>query len=497
MIKKGCPSPVEAHIESARAGDGLQCFMKVDLMDVSATRKTLHVEIPADEVRAAFDRISERYAKMASVPGFRKGHAPVSVVRTRFKDELRSEVLRELVPQAVSDAITEKSLEVIGEPDLHMDESANLDKLGTEPISLHAHVEVLPEIALGEYKNLEGSRRTRPVKDEDVERVIEGLREASASLQPVEDRGAQAGDTVTANFNGKFIETPDAEEISVEEVDVVLGGEGVQQEFTDNLLDTRTDDEKHFTVHYAQDFTSPGLAGKTVDYTAKVTAVRLKEVPEADDEWAKSLGEEFESVATLREKVREDLSQRARFESDSAVREELLRKLIEAHPFEVPQTFVDHQTNQRLEQFARDMMRRGIDPRTQEMDWEGLRGQISEQAAADVRGAMLLEEIAEKENIEVSDEEIETEIASIAAASRQGVEQVRAALTKQGGERSIADRLRNRKALDLLVENARLTDEEWRDEALAENEESNVAEDAATVETPAAQPNEKANDAQA
>ncbi|MFN2455040.1 MAG: trigger factor [Pyrinomonadaceae bacterium] len=470
--------------------------MKVELTDVSATRKELKIEIPAEAVRAAFDRISDRYAKLAAVPGFRKGRAPVSVVRTRFRDEIRGEVLQEIVPQAVSEAITEKGLNVIGEPDLHLDNPEGLNNFGTEPIGLHAHVEVMPEVALGEYKNLEAARRTRPVTDEDVERVIEGLRESSASLQPVEDRGAQIGDTVTATFNGKFTETPDAEDINVENVDVELGGEGVQQEFTDSLLDARADEERPFTVKYPDDFSSKGLAGKTVNYTAKVTAVRRKEVPEADDEWAKSLGEEFESVATLREKIREDLTQRSRFESDSAVREDVLRKLIEAHPFEVPQSFVDHQTSQRLEQVARDMMRRGIDPRTQQLDWENVRESLSEQAAADVRGAMLLEEIAERENIEVSDEEIEAEISQIAAASRQPVEQVHAALTKQGGERSIADRLRNRKALDLIVENARVTDEEWRDETALENEAATTQEEVAN-ETPDAEHEEKANDAKA
>jgi len=474
--------------------------MKVDLKDVSATRKELNIEIPVDEVRAAFDRVSERYAKQAPVPGFRKGRAPVSVVRTRFKDEIRSEVLRELVPQAVSDALNEKSLNVIGEPDLHIGDSAGLDKLGTEPISFHAHVEVMPEVTLGEYKNLEATRRTRPVTDADVEQVLESLREASASLQPIEDRGAELGDTVTATFKGKFTLTPEAEDINVEDVDVVLGGEGVQQEFTDNLMGVRADEEKQFTVCYPDDFSSKGLAGKTVAYTAQVTAVRRKEVPEADDEWARSIGEEYESLTVLRDKIREDLTERARIEADSSVREEVIGKLIAAHPFEVPQTFVEHQTHQRLETLARDMMMRGIDPRTQEVDWESLRASLSEQAAADVRGAMLLEEIAEKENIEVGDEEIEAEITRLSEASRQTPEQVRAALTKQGGESSIADRLRNRKALDVLVANARVTDEEWRDETPLENATNEASIETQAVAATDAQPaplSEKAEDAKA
>ena len=440
--------------------------MKTEVVDHSQTRKELKIEIEADTVRLAYDRISDRYAQLATVPGFRPGHAPRSIVRTRFKDKIRSEVLQELVPQAVQDAISELSLNVIGEPDLHLENSEGLDKIGAEPISLHVHVEVLPEVTLGEFKGLEAGRRVRPVADEDVDRVIEGLREASATLEPVEDRGAEPGDTVTVNFHGKFIETPDEEDINVDDVEIELGGTGVQQEFTDNLTGVRADEEKVFTVNYPEDFTSKGLAGKKVEYTAKVVAVRRKELPEVDDEWAKSLGEDFESLDNLREKVREDLVKRASVESDNHLRSQVMKKLVEAHPFEVPQTLSEHQANNRLQAAVQDMIGRGIDPRGQEINWDGVREQLKAQAEFDVRGSMLLELIAEQEKIEVTDEEIEAEINSIAEASRQTPEQVRAALTKQGGATSIADRLRNRKALDLIVENARVTDEEWRDEVL-------------------------------
>jgi trigger factor len=446
--------------------------MKSEVVDVSPTRKEIKIEIEANTVRSAYDRISDRYAQAATVPGFRPGHAPRSVVRTRFKDKIRGDVLQELVPQAVQDAIAEHALDVIGEPELHLDNSEGLDKLGAEPINVHVHVEVLPEVTLGEYKGIEAARRVRPVTDEDVNRVIESLLEASASLQPVEDRGAEIGDTVTVNFNGKFVETPEAEDINVEDVDVELGGEGVEEGFTDNLLGVKADEERIFTVNYPEDFTSKGLAGKKVEYTATVTAVRRKELPELDDEWAKSLGEEFDSVSVLREKVREDLQQRAGVESDNRLRSEVMKKLIEAHPFEVPETLTEHQANHRLEAAVRDMMARGFDPRGADIKWEGVRESLKAQVVLDVRGSMLLEKIAEVEQIEVGDEEIEAEINEIAASSRQTPEQVRAALTKQGGTTSIADGLRNRKALDLIVENARVTDAEWSEEE-QETEEEN------------------------
>ncbi|HEX8651185.1 MAG TPA: trigger factor [Pyrinomonadaceae bacterium] len=439
--------------------------MKTEVVDVSPTRKEIKIEIEAEAVRAVYDRISDQYAKLANVPGFRRGHAPRSVVRTRFKDEIRGEVLRELVPQAISDAINDNSLDVIGEPDVHLGDSGGLDRMGTEPLSVHAHVEVLPEVSLGEYKGLEVVRRVRPVKDTDLDRVIDDLREASAALQPVEDRPSQAGDTVTVNFEGKFIESPEEEDIHVEDVDVELGSEGVQQEFTDNLTGTVADEERTFTVHYPEDFTSKGLAGKTLEYTAKITAVRRKELPEKDDEWATSLGEDIDSLATLREKIREDLTNRSTAQSENHLRTEVLGKLTDAHPFEVPQSLIEQQADQLLQVVARDMAMRGVDPREQEVEWwKNVREQLKPQAERDVRGFVLLERIADEENISVTDEEVEAEIRSMAEASRQTPEALRAALTKQGGTTSIANRLRNRKALELIVKHARVTEEEWKEE---------------------------------
>jgi trigger factor len=343
--------------------------MKTELVDLSPTRKEIKIEIEPAQIKTAFDRISERYAKSASVPGFRRGHAPTSVVRNRYKSEIRSDVLRELVPDAVNSAIGEHSLATIGEPDVHLDNSEALENLGEEPITVKVGVEVFPEVKLEKYKGLEAVRRTRPVSDDDVEKMLDGLREASASLQPVEDRAAESGDTVSINVVGKFVDEPDEEDIKADDVEVVLGGEGVQPEFTDNLVGTKADDTKSFEVAYPEDFTSKGLAGKKVQYEAQVTAVRRRELPEVDDEWAKSLGDDFDSVDTLKTKIREDLQKRSSTESDHRLRAEVMKQLLQGHQFEVPQTLVEQQTSHRLETVERDMIGRGIDPRNREVNW--------------------------------------------------------------------------------------------------------------------------------
>jgi len=233
---------------------------------------------------------------------------------------------------------------------------------------------------------------------------------------------------------------------------------------TDNLIGAKAEDEKTFSVDYPEDFSARGLAGKMIEYTVKVNAVRIKELPEIDDEWAQSLGDDIESVDQLRQKIREDTEAQAKNEAEGRVRTDLLRQLVAGNEFELPERLVAHQTEHRFESVVRDMINQGIDPRNPELDWEKARDSLKEQASYELRSSLLLEEIADAEKIEVSDQEIEDEINAIAEGSRQTPQQVRDVLTKQGGERSIAPRLRNRKALDFLVANANVIDEEWKEE---------------------------------
>lgn len=450
--------------------------MKTELTDVSPTRKEITIEIEPALIRSTMDRISDQYSKGATVDGFRPGHAPASVVRAKYKKEIRTEVLRELLPDAVNSAIDEHSLSPIGEPNVQLDNTEALENLGEAPLTVRVGLEVLPNIKLDKYKGIDTKRTVRPIADSDIDKTIENLRNASASMQPVENRGSELGDTVTINARGNFVEDPEAEPIKVDDIEVVLGGEGVQQEFTDNLLGVHPEETKSFSVDYPEDFSAPGLAGKKVAYEVDVTAVRRKEMPEADDEWVKSLGYDFD-LETLKTKIREDLEMRMGMDADRRMRDDLIRQLITAHPFEVPQTLVEQQTDQRLQTAVREMIAQGFDPRGANMNWEGAREELKGQAEDDVRASMLLEQVAQAENITVSDEELQAEIEALATATQQSKEQVLAALTKSGGERSIAHRLRNRKALDLLIENANITEAEWTEPKDSEASEAEASKE--------------------
>lgn len=443
--------------------------MKTEVIEVSPTQKEIKIEIDGDTVRDVYNKIAKKYAQAVTVPGFRKGFAPVDIVKMRYKDEIKNETLRELLPDRVSEAIQENNLNPLGEPQLHLENAENIKLNGSEPISLHVHVEVMPEIPTPDYQKLEGVRRVRPVDDEELERVIDQRRQQSASLIPVEDRKSQEGDTVIADLEGTFVgDAENPEPIKVEDLEIKLGDAGIEKTFSENLTGVEEDEEKEFTVEYPADFSAPALAGKTVNYKAKIKSVGTTELPEADDEWAGSLEEGFETMADLRRKLRDDLEMVSRTEADNRLRDELITKLIEDNEFEVPNTLIDIQARNLLNNFAQDLQQRGMDLSKLDesfvrMAYENMRGQ----AEKDVRGAMLLEKIAELENVEVTGDEINEEIERIAQYYGVPPEQVRASLAEQGGENNIADRLRSRKAVEALVEKANVSEGEWIDESQA------------------------------
>ncbi len=454
--------------------------MKTEITEISPTQKELKIEIEPEAVREVYNKVSQKYAKGAQVDGFRKGYAPLDVVRLRFKEQIRSEVLQEIVSTKVTEAIQENDLRPLTEPHLHLEDAENLKLNGSQPLVLKAHIEVMPEIPMPEYKNLEAVRRVRPLAEGELEKIVDERRQLFATLIPVEDRKSEEGDTIIVDLEGAFPDEPDSEPIKADDLEIKLGDEMIEKSFTENLIGVAEDEEKEFTVSYPADFTSPALAGKIVNYKAKIKSVGRVELPEADDEWAKSLGENFESMADLRRKLSDDLESYAKEEADNRVRNDLIAKLIENHEFEIPNALIDVQARNLLNNFAQDLQRRGIDVNKVEKDFVQMAyDQMRGQAERDVRGAMLLEKIAEQENVEVFKEEIEEEIEKMAQYYRVTPEDVRASMAQQGGEDGIANTLRTRKSVEALMKNAKITEGEWIDESQQQvaEKENNEAED--------------------
>lgn len=441
--------------------------MNITVTDEQHCKKKLRLEIPGDTVRTETDKMATKLARQVTVPGFRRGHVPNSVVKTRFRKELRDEVLSHLLPHSLGDAIREKDLKVIGEPavdDLKFGDDESIDVTFT--------VEVAPEFEVSNYKSLPLTRRVYNIRDEDVERALADLRERNAQLAPVENRASKPGDLVSVNLNGEIEPLPEAvtdedsptaesqpsagEDLSIKQDDlqIELAGKAVLKEFNEALTDAKPGDRREFVVKYPDDYKPERYAGRNVSYTAEVTAVRLKELPAADDEFAKGIGERFNSIDELRADIRQKMEHEGEHRTDAELRSALMEQLVDRNRFEVPDYIVEKQMDSRLQTFVRQLSSQGMDPRSLKIDWDELRESQRERAEREVRGSFILDRIAEAEKIEASDEDVDREISQLAERSGVAQDVIRARLTKEGSLDSIREQVRNRKALDLVIASA-------------------------------------------
>jgi len=451
--------------------------LNITVTDQEQCKKQLRLEIPAETVRAETDKIAGDLARKISVPGFRPGHVPKSVVKTRFRKELRDEMLSHLLPHSLGDAIREKELKIIGEPSVE-----DLKFKDDDSIDVIFNVEVAPEFTLSNYRELPLTKRVFKVRDEDVEGTIDRLREAHAELVPVEDRQAQSGDNITVNLTG-HVEVKDAEapveDIKQENLDIELGAGGVLNGFTEGLTGVRPGDQKTFTVEYPADYRPEKYANRSVNYEAEVTAVRVKELPAPDDEFAHSVNEEFNSIDELRADIRSKLEKEAEQRTENEFRSAAMEKLVDRNRFDVPEYVVDKQIDSRMKAMFRQMAGQGMDPRLLKIDWKTIRDGQRERAEREVRGTFILDKIAQTENITVEEEELSQEIKEYAESIGQTEEAVRARLTKEKSLDSITEQVRHRKALDLVIASAEIHTEDVEG---PDSEPARASEDGRTEE---------------
>ncbi|MBX7055817.1 MAG: trigger factor [Pyrinomonadaceae bacterium] len=468
--------------------------MKSELKEISPTQREIHLEIDADVVKAAYGKVSQKYVKRANVPGFRKGFAPLDVVRMRFSEEIKSEVLQEVIPGQVTAAIQEHDLHPLAEPHLHLEDQENVKVNGSQSIKLHVHVEVMPEIPTPKYKGIEVTRRVKPVADGEVEDLIAERIQKEAALIPVEGRKSKIGDTVIADLEGVFADEPDADPIKADDLEVELGGEHIEVSFTENLVGVEADEEKEFTVAYPETFSSEALAGKTVHYKAKIKSVGRSEVPELNDAWAKSLDEGYKSLADLRKKLKADLIKYAESDADARLRNNAIAKLIEDNSFEIPGVLIENQARNLLNNFAQDLQQRGVDLNKVESQFiEMAYSNMRTQAERDVRGALLLDKVAELEKVEVSEDEVNEEIQKLADYYRASAEEIRNSLEKQGGGvENIRNNLKTRKSIEAIIAKAKVTEGEWIDESVGQPSSEEKPKKVAKKKAPAKKAAKKA-----
>ncbi|PYS41545.1 MAG: trigger factor [Acidobacteria bacterium] len=424
--------------------------MKAELIDLSECKKNLDIEIPQEVVDAEITHIAQELARRARVPGFRPGKAPVAVVKTRFRDEIVSEMMQHLMPKYFGDAIDERKLEIVQAPQFEA-----IDYNSGKPLRFKAVFEVYPKLNVTNYEGIPVEEASAKVEDSEVEAALKKLQEDMAELAPVEDeRPVQEGDFAEISYSAT-IEGSDEPPMVGEKAVAEIGGRTTMKEFTENLLGAKVDEEKTFKVTYRPDYPTQRLAGKTVEYKVKIEGIKTKEIPEINDEFAQRFGE-YKTLDELKAKIREDIEKHKREQAQEQTREKLLKWLEDNNEFELPESLVERQLHIRLQRLLRDLSRQGINPQRLDVDWAKIREDQQQQAMRDVKGSLILEYIAEKENINVAEHDVEAEIEKMAAETNRPKEKVKEVLSRDSGLERLRSQIRNKKTLDLLQAKARI-----------------------------------------
>lgn len=409
-------------------------------------KRSLDFEIPLDQVEQTEEKVTENLKGRVRLPGFRPGKAPKSLIKSRFQSEIRSEVIETLVPKAFRERVSKDELKVVGTPDI-----TDLHFEPGEPIRFKAEFEVAPDVELGEYRGLPVKYVEPTVTDEEVNQRLESMRETKAEYVNIDPRPIENGDFVVAHLKSvSGIDDP----VDQEDLQVEIGGADTLQAFTDNLLGAQPEETKEFEVTYPEEYGSERLAGKTVRFQMTPKVIRRKELPALDDEFARDLGD-YQNLEDLKENVRKAIFREKQHAAQHEAKEALVDRLVEAHDFPVPETYVDYQIENQTRARLRELTGQDVDLSKLKLDWKEIKEKQREKAVRNVKAALLLDKISDREAINATRDEVDHEVQHIARRERDTVPVVRARLEKDGTLARMADNIRTEKTLNFLFEQAK------------------------------------------
>src|SRR5579862_4067515 len=339
-------------------------------MTEATCKREIDLEIPADRVQKATDKITRDIIKVARIPGFRPGKAPVTLMRRRFAGDIEGEVVQSLVPEFLEKALVEKNLNPITRPEVD-----KIEFKDGEPLKVHAVFEVLPEFDLGDYRNLTVQVDEIAAGDAEVDQAIEEMRQRAATFVPVEGRPAKSGDSVLIKLKG--VPVGEGDPVESDNVMVPLGTDETLASFNENLTGVQAGETKKFRAEYPADYPDDKLAGKTYDFVVDVQSIKEKKLPELNDEFVKeAAGEnaELKTLDELRAKLREGIVASRDHQQKTQAQDRILEQLTKSHDFPVPEALIESQMDTRLERMVRTFAAQGIDPRGMNVDWAGIRG---------------------------------------------------------------------------------------------------------------------------
>ncbi len=422
--------------------------------------REIEVEADADEVSQAFRRVVKRYQKLARIPGFRAGKVPESLVRSKFAKDIRQEVLEGLVSERFRKAITERNLRPVSEPQL-----IDLQLVEGQPLRFKAAFEVAPEFDITGYDSIAVTKPEVALTDEEFAAELDRVLDGHATVEPVEeDRALVDGDWAEIGFTGEVRDLAQTvteegvenasktEPITGEDVLVEIGGKNTLPAFNEALRGAKPGQELKFEVDYPADFGDRRLAGQTVSYDVTVKGIKRKTYPERDAEFAKQLGN-YESWEEFETKLREYAADRKKHALETGAKDKMLDGLIARFQFPVPEAFVQQQIEARLDRGLRALAQQGMTvEEMRKLDFGRLRAAQRDQAINEVKASMILDRIAEAENVTVSDEDIERELLLHSIQTREPLNALRERMQKEGALERMREQMRREKTGNVLYE---------------------------------------------
>jgi len=403
--------------------------------------RELEIEVAADEVNEEWEKALLEYASRARLDGFRRGRAPKEMVKRLFYQDIKDAVIENLAPRALRESLTRQNISPVGTPAI----SEVVFQEG-QPFRFKAVVEVLPAFEIPSYRKIRVQKKEAGVGEEEVDRSLEELRQKSAEYIPVEGRGVAEGDYVVVEWKGKDLQTKRF--LPTEKVLVLAGHPDNEKGLNESLKGTAPGETRKFIVSHPPDHAQKKMAGKTVEYEIRVMSIKEKKVPELSDEWAKDLGE-YENLAALRERVRQELEKGRQEAARREMGDELVKGLVENLRLELPESLVDAEAVSILRSWAAQLP--ADLPSTQV---EELREKARDQARRSLKSTLLLQRIAGQEKLAVGDEEVEEEIKAMAKRNNVPLVQLVERVSQEGRREDIRNSLLLRKAIDFLLDNA-------------------------------------------
>ncbi len=424
----------------------------LNAQEESPTRTSLQIEVPAEEVEKTVQEVTRAYVRKAALPGFRKGHAPGSVVSRKYSGEIREDVLEHLLPLALSEALEEKKLAVLGRPRI-----AELTWDPPGPIRFTARVDRKPTIDPGDYRGVTVQDVSVEPTAEEIDKVLERVREGHAEFHPIEGRAAAPGDFAVVDIAGTFVEIlapgQNPKTFKDEKLTLEVGHADSMPEINEALRGTLPGQTQRFRKTFPEDFPNEEFRGKTVDYELTLVALKEKKLPAFDDELARQVSE-GETAEGLRAKIGEGLRRDKEIERRRQFRRTIFDVLLSRSEVPAPEVLVESEIESAIREYARYLASHGIDPK--DADWDKIQTDARPGAERRVREYLLLDEIAGRENVSVSETEVEAEFKRMAA--RRGVEPavLREEMERHNGLEALRDEMRLSRALDLLISSARV-----------------------------------------